>query len=100
MKFLVIMRPNGSKHGIGKDGKGHTEALKKAIKSGAVESAYAFIGGGAAYVVKAKDTYELAGKVRYNPLFDSCSVEVIPVADAVDFLEAAHRQTAPAAKKK
>lgn len=100
MKFLVIMRPNGSDHSAGKDTKSHTAALKKAIKDGTVEAAYAFIGGGCAYVVKAKDTYELAGKVRFNPLFASCHVDVIPVADAVDSLDAAHRNSGGGASKK
>ena len=100
MKFLVIMRPNGSDHSAGKDTKSHTAALKKAIKEGVVEAAYAFIGGGCAYVVKAKDTYELAGKVRFNPIFEASHVDVIPVADAVDFLDSAARHASGGGAKK
>ncbi|MEW6278798.1 MAG: hypothetical protein AB1758_09265 [Candidatus Eremiobacterota bacterium] len=96
------MRRNGGDHGLntGKDSvKGYAAGLRKAIKDGHVENAYAFIGGGGAYVCSAKDTHELAAKVRYNPLFSSCSVEVVPIADAVDFLDHAPRHVERAKAK-
>jgi len=93
MKFLVISRPNGQDHGLasGYDRvdniSDHNKALKGLLKDNTVENAYAFISGGSAVVINADSTKELAIKVRHNPLFKSCNTEIIPIADAIDFLD-------------
>lgn len=89
MKFLVINRPTGDDHGLGHDaGVAHdfAEQIEAAVANGTIECAYAFVSGGGAYVCTAKDTEELVKKVRLNPLFKSSHTEVIPIADAHDFL--------------
>jgi len=52
-----------------------------------LEASFAFIGGGSAYVLNADTTKQLAVLIRSNPLFSSQHHEIIPVADAADFLE-------------
>lgn len=89
MKFLIINRPNGSDHGLAASAdaiESYANAVEAGLKSGAIECAYALIAGGSAYVINAKDTEELAVKVRYDPLFASSDTQVIPIADAIDFL--------------
>lgn len=89
MKFLIINRPDGGRK-VRKNPEGtrkHANSLKELLKSKEIECAYALIGGGGAYVVEAKDTRELAIMVRENPLFEQCTTDVIPVANAVEFLE-------------
>lgn len=88
MKFLVVLRPNGQSHGLTpEDGRTYASSIRSLMADGTLEVAYAFVAGGGAYVVNASDTRELLEKVRLNPLFRSSSVDVIPVADAVDLLE-------------
>lgn len=90
MKFLVISRSNGGSHGAGTHAataSSFAASLRKLIKSGEVEAAYAFIGGGSAYVISADSTKDLAYKVRSNPVFGAGTHEVIPIADAHDFLD-------------
>jgi hypothetical protein len=103
MKFLVIARPTGHDHGLDsspKSARRFAAELKKLQKGGAVEACYAFIAGGYAYVVSASDTRDLAVKVRHDPLFDAAHTEIIPVADAVDFLEGVAGFAEKTAKKK
>jgi hypothetical protein len=91
MKFLVISKPNGTSHGLEA---GTASALSKQIKgfvespTNGLEAAYAMISGGSAIVINAADTKELAKMVRSNPLFKSSSTEIIPIADAHDFIAA------------
>ncbi|CAA9202065.1 hypothetical protein [Flavobacterium collinsii] len=94
MKFLVISRPNGQGHGLNAtaDTGAQVKALVEDPKS-PIEKAYAVISGGSIIVINAKDTVELATIVRSNPLFKASFTEIIPIADAHDFL------TAFAAKK-
>lgn len=90
MKFLVITRPNGADHGLDgsrMDAVAFSSEIKRLHASKVLEASYAFIGGGSAYVVKANTAHELALLVRTNPLFKSQSHEIIPVADATDFLD-------------
>lgn len=103
MKFLVIARPTGHDHGLdssARSARRFAGELKKLQKSGGIEACYAFIAGGYAYVVNAADTRELAVKVRHDPLFDTAHTEIIPVADAVDFLEGVAGFADKTAKKK
>jgi len=90
MKFLVITRPNGADHDLSTDrgsAAGQAGLVEELLKSKVVEVAYAFIGGGSAYVVNADTAKQLAVLVRTNPLFSTQSHEIIPVADAHDFLK-------------
>ncbi len=93
MKFLVISRPNGQDHGLAgtydvvDNVNDHNKNLKRILRDKTVERADAFISGGSAVVMNADTTKELAVKVRSNPLFKSSSTEIIPIADAVDFLD-------------
>ncbi|MFN2268033.1 MAG: hypothetical protein ABR533_07130, partial [Desulfonatronovibrio sp.] len=59
------------------------------LDNGTLEVCYTLISGGHAFVINADSTEELATKVRYNPLFKSTETEIIPIANAVDFLERA-----------
>lgn len=91
MKFLVITRPNGGEHGLSATKQSATSMaaeLRKLQESKVLEVCYAFIGGGSAYVINADSTKQLAVLVRSNPLFHSQTHEIVPVADAYDFLEA------------
>jgi hypothetical protein len=88
MKFLVITRPLGGGQKIANaSATSYTAEIKKLHDSKVLEASYAFIGGGSAYVVQADTTKQLAVLVRSSPLFHSQSHEVIPIADAMDFLE-------------
>jgi len=90
VKFLIINRdfgtnadPLATKSGV----KDHVDQLKAHIKDGTIEVAYAFPQGGCAYVVNSIDTEDLTKKIRFYPGFQWNQTEVIPIADAVDFLE-------------
>jgi hypothetical protein len=61
--------------------------LKALLKDGTVEVAYSRVDGGHIYVVTADSMKELVYKVRGNPFFEDSDTEVIPIMDAVDFLE-------------
>ncbi|XZF15894.1 hypothetical protein ACTHGU_07135 [Chitinophagaceae bacterium MMS25-I14] len=90
MKFLVITRPNGANHGLNassETARSMSEELRKLQDAKVIEVCYAFIGGGSAYVINADTAKQLAVLVRSNPLFHSQTHEIIPVADAYDFLE-------------
>lgn len=90
MKFLVISRPNGHQHDLGKNvsAKNYAAEITKLHESKVLEVSYAFIGGGSAYVVNADTAKQLAVLVRSNPLFNTQNHEIVPIADANDFLEA------------
>ncbi len=68
--------------------------LKELLDNGTLEVCYMLISGGHMFVIDAKDTEELAVKVRYNPLFKKSHTEIIPIANAVEYLEGAmeHRE--------
>jgi len=88
MKFMIINNPNG--HNYSKtDGSTSIDAkaLADLMAEGVVENAYSTVAGGHIYVVKAKDTEQLVRLVRGNPFFHDSETEVIPLMDAVDFLE-------------
>lgn len=90
MKFLVITRPNGQGHGLESSTSstaGFASEIKKLRSENVLEAAYAFIGGGSAYVILADTSKQLAVLVRSNPLFHTQHHEIIPIADADDFLE-------------
>jgi hypothetical protein len=92
VKFLVINRPNGRDTKFDSSPAGIRYAkdlVDQTIAEGTVEAAYAFIGGGHAYIVSARDSAQLFRLVRGNPLFKSSNTEVIPILDAVDGLEMA-----------
>ncbi len=99
MKFLVIGKPIVSDHAIETSSRS-VSSQASAVASlvggsrsgdggGGLEKAYALISGGFVLIINANDTLELATTVRANPLFKTCHVEIIPIADAQDFLEAA-----------
>ncbi|MCM2292384.1 hypothetical protein NAC44_08580 [Allorhizobium sp. BGMRC 0089] len=89
MKFLVIAKQvsNGHKLSSSQDlSRVLNEALSAALSDGSIEAAYAIIAGGFAYILNADSAEELARNVRFNPLFRSSSVEILPVSDARMFL--------------
>lgn len=98
MKFLVINKHTGQdvshphlQHEDPKVVKQRKEKgiahLKELLNNGTLEVCYSLISGGHAFVINAESSEELAVKVRYNPLFKSTETEIIPIANAVDFLE-------------
>lgn len=90
MKFLILNRASGQPHDLETTPgavASHTNNLKGMLADGTLEAAWALLSGGHAYVTVAQDAEELALKLRQNPLFDSSHTEVLPIADAVDFLE-------------
>jgi len=100
MQFLVINRPYDSHRtkGGSNELRAHAKNVKAFLKDGTLSAAYAFVGGGHAYVLNASDTKDLALKLRANPLFGTSHTEVIPVADAVEWLEHAADHFAKAGK--
>lgn len=90
MKFLIINRRHGHVKYDHSEGEASFRAdeLKKAQDSGDIEAAYVLLSGGHAYVVNADSSYELAGWVRGNPLFDGSETEILPVESATVFLDA------------
>jgi len=91
MKFLVISKPNGNSHGLAVSEAGmYGQKVQALVDSEAntIEKAYAIISGGSAVIINAVDTTELATIVRSSPLFKSSNTEIIPIADASDFLAA------------
>lgn len=100
MKFLVINKHTGQdaahphlQHddpNVVKERKDKAlDQLKELKSNGTLEACYSIISGGHAYVINAETTEELAVKVRYNPLFKMTETEIIPIADAVEFIEGA-----------
>ncbi len=95
MKFLVINRPNGRETSFDSSAAGirlAKDLIEQTIADGTIEAAYAFIGGGHAYIIEAADTEQLFRLVRGNPLFKSSHTEVIPIVDAIDALEIVAKQ--------
>ena len=90
MKFMIIKRRHGGtkyEHGVG-EAAHHSEQIKKALDAGEMEAAYVLLSGGHVYVVNADSSYELAGWVRGNPLFDGSDTEILPIESATVFLDA------------
>ena len=88
-KYLVINRPNGREPEGWTHAGAHKAAdmLAEALGNGSVEAAYVLISGGHAYIIEAGSTEELAAKVRYNPLFSQSNTEILPIADAMEYLK-------------
>ncbi|HEV8023866.1 MAG TPA: hypothetical protein VGP37_03155 [Candidatus Nanopelagicales bacterium] len=90
MKFMIINRRHGDvkyDHSGGEAGY-RSDELKKAMAAGEIEAAYVLLSGGHVYVINADSSYELAGWVRGNPLFDGSETEILPIEDATVFLDA------------
>lgn len=91
MKFLIINRGTGGQdHGMNVTPASlgtHAENLRGLLGNGTLEGAWALLSGGHAYVTSADDAEDLAVKLRSNPLFKSSHTEVLPIADAVDFID-------------
>ncbi len=89
MRFLVIARPSSGSYNFTQDPKElrrYSEELQEGLDQQIIEVAYTLIAGGYAYVIKVRNTDELAVKMRRDPLFAHSQTEVIPIAPAVDFL--------------
>jgi len=92
MKFLVIGKPISPDHSVSSSSESansHASTLRSMVDGPVLEKAYILISGGFALVVNANDTVELATIVRSNPFFKTCTVDIIPIADAHDYLEVA-----------
>ena len=92
MKFLVISKPLADKAEVAsrhpKNLRAIKEKLEKAKASGKIEHSWSFIGGGHAMIVNADSAESLNKIVRYTPSFDLSSVEVTPVVESADWLDA------------
>jgi len=92
MKFLVISKPIADKAEVASRHpetiRAIKEKLEKAKSTGKIEHSYSFIGGGHAMIVNADSAESLNKIVRYNPSFDLSSVEVTPVVESADWLDA------------
>ncbi len=91
MKFLVINKPTGHGHGIDADPaniRKYAASVQEMLDNGTVEAAYVLLSGGHMYIVNADSSEELVLKVRYNPLFKASQTEIIPIEDAMGYLEA------------
>lgn len=95
MKFMVINKPTGQAHNM-EDTPAHIRQsaakIKELMDNGTIEEAYVLLSGGHMYIIDADTTEELVAKVRYNPLFKKSHTEIVPVEDALSYLEgyAAH----------
>ncbi len=89
MKFLVLTRPNGTRTNTrtAEEASKLAREVKRLHEKNIIEAAFAFIGGGSAFVLNADTTKQLAILIRSNPLFSTQHHEIIPVADATDFLQ-------------
>lgn len=90
MKYLVISRPVHHKTAVSrhpKNLKSLQAKLEKAKAKGVIEACYSLVGGGHVYVCEAKDTEALNKIVRYNPWYDSSTVEVHPVVESSSWLQ-------------
>ncbi len=95
MKFLIINKPTGQGHGMEASPaniRKHAAGIKEMLDNGTIEAAYALLAGGHCYVVEADGPEDLSLKVRYNPLWQGSHTEILPIEDAVAYLEgyAAH----------
>lgn len=92
MKFLVVSKPVTDKsEAISRHPenlRAIKEKLEKAKAGGKIEHCWSFVGGGSAMVVNAADAEALNKIVRYTPGFDFSSVDISPIVDSVDWLEA------------
>jgi hypothetical protein len=90
MKFLVIATSNSRENDFDLAGNNLNSLIKQLqamIGSRTLESAYALISGGFVLIINAEGTNELATIIRSNPLFKTTHTQIMPIADAVDFLE-------------
>lgn len=88
LKFLVIIRSHDQyTEGSAPDERqDRLRAIQQLKKESIVELALEFIGGGGAYVVCISSTVRLAVLLQTSPLFKGKRREVIPVAEAADYL--------------
>jgi hypothetical protein len=90
MKFLVITGRNGLEKESVRSGLEVVDLAKEVselYQKKVLESSFAFMGGGSAFVLNANSTEELSVLIRSNALFRYRSHEIIPIADAIDFLK-------------
>lgn len=88
MKFMIINTPNGQNYSeTSSNSPVDASRLQSLLDDGTLEVAYSTVAGGHIYVVKADSTEELVRLVRGNPFFHDSHTEVIPLMDAVDFIQ-------------
>lgn len=92
MKFMIINRSRGARHGDGniEHSKRGQEVMEHALEQGNIEACYVLISGGHIIIAEVENTAQLAKLVRFNPLFKSMDTEIIPIEDASKFLNAYH----------
>jgi hypothetical protein len=90
MKYLVISKPGDSLlKDADVDGLEKAKGmLQKGMDSGVIEGAYAFVGGGTAWIVNTDSHETLARGLRKLGLTGAHQVDVHPILDAIDVLDA------------
>jgi hypothetical protein len=94
MKYLIISRPGESMvrdvtHEKLQQGK---EMLQAGIDKGIIEGAYTLVGGGTVWIVNAESHESLARGLRKLKLVGTHHVEVHPILDTRDVMDAYETQ--------
>jgi hypothetical protein len=94
MKYLIISRPGESlvrdvTHEKLQQGK---QMLQAGIDKGIIESAYTLVGGGSVWIVNAESHESLARGLRKLKLVGAHHVEVHPILDTRDVMDAYETQ--------
>ncbi len=100
MKYLVISKPGGRimKNATVESNQKGREMLQQGIDNGVVEGAYVFVGGGTVWIVNVDSHEALARGLRKLGLTGVHNVEVHPILDALDVVDAYSKHLAAKAK--
>jgi TPR repeat protein len=92
MKYLIISKGPSFLHGAKKENLLKSkEVLQKAMDSGKVEACYGLVAGGTVWVINADSHGALARGLRAYNLASAHEVEVYPIVDGLDALDAHHK---------
>lgn len=86
MKFLVINTPAARSVPAYDSINTYSPLIKKTLESGLVEKAWVLPAGGHAFIITAESCEELNKKLCISPLHKVSHAQIIPIMDAVDFL--------------
>ncbi len=93
MKYIVVLKSKNMLANMEHTMLNHFKSgLEKAMEGGAIEHAYAKVGGGAILVLNSESNAALTRELRKHHITDA---EVIPVVNFLDILDAhiEHRKT-------